>query len=116
MKFVGDPVSLVVAQNRYVAEDAVELVDVDYQPLPAVTDFTKAVGSDVVVHEAYPDNVAGGMGGAIAHADPAAEYAAVALAHGRADGGDVFARQSEDLRRRSSSPACGSRRWRPTRS
>ena len=63
-KFVGDPVALVVAETRYLAEDAVELIDVDYEPLPAVADFTKAVNSDVVVHDAYPDNVAGGMGGA----------------------------------------------------
>ena len=39
-KFVGDPVALVVAESRYIAEDAVELVDVDYEPLPAVADFT----------------------------------------------------------------------------
>lgn len=64
VKFVGDPVALVVAESRYIAEDAVELVEVDYEPLPAVADFTKAVGSDVVVHDAYPDNVAGGMAGA----------------------------------------------------
>ena len=64
VKFVGDPVALVVADNRYIAEDAIELVEVDYEPLPAIADFTKAVNSDVVVHEAYPDNVAGGMGGA----------------------------------------------------
>jgi carbon-monoxide dehydrogenase large subunit len=64
VKFVGDPVALVIADSRYIAEDAVELVEVDYEPLPAVADFTKAVGSDVVVHEAYPDNVAGGLGGA----------------------------------------------------
>lgn len=64
VKFVGDPVALVVADSRYIAEDAIELVEVDYEPLPAVADFTKAVGSDVVVHPAYPDNVAGGMGGA----------------------------------------------------
>ncbi|MFG1931497.1 xanthine dehydrogenase family protein molybdopterin-binding subunit [Mycobacterium sp. NPDC048908] len=63
-KFVGDPVALVVAESRYIAEDAVELVEVDYEPLPAIADFTRAVGSDVVVHEAYPDNVAGGLGGA----------------------------------------------------
>ncbi|WP_139818439.1 xanthine dehydrogenase family protein molybdopterin-binding subunit, partial [Mycobacterium celatum] len=63
-KFVGDPVALVVAESRYIAEDAVELVEVDYEPLPAVADFTTAVGSEVVVHEAYPDNVAGGMAGA----------------------------------------------------
>ncbi len=40
-KFVGDPVALVVAESRYIAEDAVELVDVDYEPLPAVADFTQ---------------------------------------------------------------------------
>lgn len=64
VKFVGDPVALVVAENRYVAEDAAELVDVDYEPLPSVADFTTAVGSPVVVHDAYPDNVAGGLAGA----------------------------------------------------
>ena len=67
VKFVGDPVALVVADNRYVAEDAVDLVEVDYEPLPAIADFRQAIGgADVgapVVHEAYPDNVAGGMGG-----------------------------------------------------
>ncbi|MCT7657750.1 xanthine dehydrogenase family protein molybdopterin-binding subunit [Mycobacterium deserti] len=67
-KFVGDPVALVIAESRYIAEDAIELVDVDYDPLPAVADFTKAIGGSAagvpVVHEAYPDNVAGGMGGA----------------------------------------------------
>jgi carbon-monoxide dehydrogenase large subunit len=64
VKFVGDPVALVVAESRYVAEDAAEIVDVDYEPLDAVADFTRAIGSQVVVHDAYPDNVAGGMGGA----------------------------------------------------
>lgn len=67
VKFVGDPVALVVADSRYLAEDAVDLVEVDYDPLPAVADFRKAVGGAeagvAVVHEAYPDNVAGGMGG-----------------------------------------------------
>ncbi|OBH38678.1 xanthine dehydrogenase [Mycobacterium sp. E342] len=63
-KFVGDPVALVVAESRYLAEDALELVDVDYEPLPAVTDFTRAQDSEVLVHDAYPNNVAGGMGGA----------------------------------------------------
>ena len=63
-KFVGDPVALVVAESRYIAEDALELIDVDYEPLPAVTDFTRAQSADVLVHDAYADNVAGGMGGA----------------------------------------------------
>jgi aerobic carbon-monoxide dehydrogenase large subunit len=64
VKFVGDPVALVVAESRYIAEDAIELVDVDYEPLPAIADFTRAANADVVVHEGYPDNVAGGLGGA----------------------------------------------------
>ncbi|MBB3601720.1 carbon-monoxide dehydrogenase large subunit [Mycolicibacterium sp. BK556] len=64
VKFVGDPVAIVIAENRYVAEDAIEVVDVDYDPLPAIADFTKAVNADAVVHEAYPDNVAGGLAGA----------------------------------------------------
>lgn len=64
VKFVGDPVALVVADSRYVAEDAVDLVEVDYTPLSAVADFRAAIGNDVIVHAAYPDNVAGGMGGA----------------------------------------------------
>lgn len=63
-KFVGDPVALVIAENRYVAEDAIELVDVDYEPLPSITDFTAAQSSDVLVHDSYPNNVAGGMSGA----------------------------------------------------
>ncbi|OBJ59401.1 xanthine dehydrogenase family protein molybdopterin-binding subunit [Mycobacterium sp. 1423905.2] len=63
-KFVGDPVALVVAENRYLAEDALELIDVDYDPLPAVTDFTQAQESEVLVHDTYPNNVAGGMAGA----------------------------------------------------
>ncbi len=41
VKFVGDPVALVIAESRYIAEDAVELVDVDYEPLPAIADFTQ---------------------------------------------------------------------------
>ncbi|WP_179474798.1 xanthine dehydrogenase family protein molybdopterin-binding subunit [Mycolicibacterium vinylchloridicum] len=64
VKFVGDPIAIVIADNRYIAEDAVELVDVDYDPLPAIADFTQAINAEAVVHEAYPDNVAGGLAGA----------------------------------------------------
>ncbi|EHB57848.1 Carbon-monoxide dehydrogenase (acceptor) [Mycolicibacterium rhodesiae JS60] len=64
VKFVGDPIAIVIADNRYIAEDAVELVDVDYDPLPAIADFTQAINGEAVVHDAYPDNVAGGLAGA----------------------------------------------------
>src|SRR5512135_3113774 len=63
-KFVGDPVALVVADNRYIAEDAIELIDVDYEPLRAIADFTRAETSDVLVHDADHHNVAGGLAGA----------------------------------------------------
>ncbi len=42
MRFVGDPVALVVADSRYIAEDAADLVVVDYEPLPPVVDYVEA--------------------------------------------------------------------------
>jgi 2-furoyl-CoA dehydrogenase large subunit len=38
VRYVGEPVALVVAESRYLAEDAAELVRIDYEPLPAVID------------------------------------------------------------------------------
>ncbi len=43
VRFQGDPVACVVAVDRYVAEDAAALVQVDYEPLPAVTDMVQAL-------------------------------------------------------------------------
>jgi carbon-monoxide dehydrogenase large subunit len=42
VRYVGQPVALVVAANRYLAEDAAALVEVDYETLPAVTDHMAA--------------------------------------------------------------------------
>ncbi len=64
VKFVGDPVAVVIADSRYIAEDAVDLVDVDYEPLDSVADYNDALDSTVLVHAAYPGNIAGQMGGA----------------------------------------------------
>ncbi len=36
VRFVGDPIAMVIAENRYIAEDAVDLIQVDYEPLPPV--------------------------------------------------------------------------------
>ncbi len=41
--YVGEPVAAVIADNRYTAEDAAALVDVDYQPLPAASDCRDAL-------------------------------------------------------------------------
>src|ERR1700723_183048 len=38
VRYVGEPVALVVAENRYIAEDAAELVTIEYAPLEAVLD------------------------------------------------------------------------------
>ncbi|HWC23821.1 MAG TPA: xanthine dehydrogenase family protein molybdopterin-binding subunit [Flexivirga sp.] len=46
VRFVGEPVALVVAESRAAAADAVELVDVDYDPLPAVADPEDALAPD----------------------------------------------------------------------
>ena len=59
VRFVGDPVALVVAESRYVAEDAAERVDVDYEPLPAVVDYTRAEQAEALVHESHGSNVVG---------------------------------------------------------
>jgi carbon-monoxide dehydrogenase large subunit len=57
-RHVGDPVALVVAETRAQAEDAADLVRVDYEPLPSVTDTGSAAqpGSAPVWDEC-PDNV-----------------------------------------------------------
>jgi carbon-monoxide dehydrogenase large subunit len=41
--FVGEPIALVVADSRYIAEDAASLIDVDYELLPPVTDAREAL-------------------------------------------------------------------------
>jgi carbon-monoxide dehydrogenase large subunit len=57
--FVGHPVAVVVATDRYIARDAAELVEVDYEPLPAVADPEKALETGApAVHPEWPDNIA----------------------------------------------------------
>jgi carbon-monoxide dehydrogenase large subunit len=57
VRFVGDPVALVVAESRYLAEDAAERVDVDYEPLPAVVDYTVAEHAEALVHQSHGSNL-----------------------------------------------------------
>ena len=63
VRFVGDPVALVVAESLYLAEDAAELVEVDYEPLPAVVDYLGAEKSETLVHESHGSNLIGKIGG-----------------------------------------------------
>ena len=59
VRFVGEPVAVVVARDRYAARDAADAVVVDYEPLPAVVDPEQSMtGQPAVLHADYPTNVA----------------------------------------------------------
>ncbi|HEV8642871.1 MAG TPA: xanthine dehydrogenase family protein molybdopterin-binding subunit [Methylomirabilota bacterium] len=59
VRFVGEPVAAVAATDRYLAADALELVAVEYEPLPAVADVEAAAAPGApLVHEALGTNVA----------------------------------------------------------
>ncbi len=78
VRFVGDPVVIVVAESRYVAEDACELVDVEYEMLEAAVDYETAADSTVLVHSELESNVATDVGGP---ASPDLEATFAAAAH-----------------------------------
>jgi 2-furoyl-CoA dehydrogenase large subunit len=60
VRFVGEPVAVVVARSRYLAEDAADAVVVEYEPLPAVVDVERALEPDApILHEAVGTNLAG---------------------------------------------------------
>jgi carbon-monoxide dehydrogenase large subunit len=59
VRYVGEPIAVVVAEDRYLAEDALELIEVDYAPLPAVVDVEQGIAPGApLLHEAWGDNVA----------------------------------------------------------
>jgi CO/xanthine dehydrogenase Mo-binding subunit len=59
VRYVGEPVAIILAEDRYLAEDAAAYVDVDYEPLGAVVDMEKALAPDSpLVHEDVGSNVA----------------------------------------------------------
>jgi hypothetical protein len=59
--YAGQPVAAVVGESRYAAEDALEAVRVEWDPLPALTDVVRATAPGAPrLYEAWPDNVAVG--------------------------------------------------------
>ncbi len=59
VRHVGEPVAVVIAESRYIAEDALADIIVEYQPLPAVTNIERAVAPESArVHDDIPGNVA----------------------------------------------------------
>jgi carbon-monoxide dehydrogenase large subunit len=58
VRYVGEPVVGVIAESRYQAEDALELINIDYEPLPVVIDAEMAVhDSAPLLHEEARTNV-----------------------------------------------------------
>jgi len=53
----GEAVAMIVADSRYVAQDAVDAVVVDYEPLPAVVDLREAASDSIKVHDDLESNV-----------------------------------------------------------
>jgi carbon-monoxide dehydrogenase large subunit len=74
VRYAGEPVALVVAQDRYAAEDAAACVRVDYEPLAAVVDARAAAAGGVLVHEAPGTNVASSY--RVSRGDPDGAFAA----------------------------------------
>ena len=59
VRYVGEPVAVVVATSRYIAEDALDLIEVDYDPLPAIVDPVAALDpTQPVLHDGLKSNLA----------------------------------------------------------
>ena len=59
VRYAGEPVAVVLAEDRYRAEDALELVEVEYEPLPAVVSPSAAIAEGApLLHEAAGTNLA----------------------------------------------------------
>jgi len=91
VRWVGQAVAAVVAVNRYVAEDALELIEVDYEPLPVVADLDAALAPDAPkLYDDWPDNVSGSLTYTAGDAEAAFAEADVVVrerfTHGRAFG------------------------------
>lgn len=58
VRYVGEPVVAVLAEDRYAAEDALELIDIAYEPLPAAMHAPEAAEAEAPrLHDALPGNV-----------------------------------------------------------
>ncbi|HEY7350457.1 MAG TPA: aerobic carbon-monoxide dehydrogenase large subunit [Ktedonobacterales bacterium] len=59
VRYVGEAVAFVVARNRYIAEDALELIEIEYDPLPVVAALDAAIREDTpLAHADVPRNIA----------------------------------------------------------
>ena len=61
VRYAGEAVAFIVAESRYLAEDAADLVQVEYEPLPVVITPEAAARAEHLVHDDVPGNVAAEM-------------------------------------------------------
>jgi aerobic carbon-monoxide dehydrogenase large subunit len=108
VRYAGEAVAFVIAENRYLAEDAAELVQVEYEQLPVVITPEAAERAEHLVHDDVPGNVAAELLQEAGHVDAALskaphrkkmrlryERGAACALEGRA----VWARWSKDERK-----------------
>src|SRR5262245_17179441 len=58
VRYVGEPVAVLFAESRYIAEDGLDLLEVDYEPLPTVPDVARSLQPDApVLHPIVGSNV-----------------------------------------------------------
>ncbi len=58
VRYAGEPVAFVVAESRYAAEDALDLIAVDYDPLPVAATLEEATAGAPLVHDDIGTNIA----------------------------------------------------------
>lgn len=59
VRYVGEPLAVVIAESQYIAEDALELIDVDYESMGALTTIDEAIAEDaLLIHDELGSNVA----------------------------------------------------------
>lgn len=90
VRYVGEPVAVVVADDPYRLADALDMVAVDYDPLPAISTPSDATASPARLHDGWPDNAALAVRGGVGDVDQALATADVVieqrLRHGRLAG------------------------------
>jgi carbon-monoxide dehydrogenase large subunit len=79
VRYVGEPVAVVVADDAYRLADAVERVRVDYEPLPALVEAADALTAPGSLHEGWADNAAVVARGALGDAERALAEADVVV-------------------------------------
>lgn len=57
VRYLGEPVAALVSDDKYEATDLAELINIEYEPLPTVSDSVKAVETDVLLYDEWGSNI-----------------------------------------------------------